>query len=78
MEIAPGDRVIITDTNGADHEVEALSGVEHKGHDFPVVWVRRPLRPDARPRPSHGGRGRWHEPTERMAWPADAVRPADD
>lgn len=39
----------------------ADSEVESEGHDFPVVWVQRPLRT--------GG-------TDRMPWPAEAVSPA--
>jgi hypothetical protein len=58
LDISPGDRVIITDVEGVEHEVEALSGVEHKGHAFPLVWVNRPL--------SSG-----YDPTP---WPAESVR----
>lgn len=58
-EISAGTTVIVTDAAGAEHEVEALSGVEQKGHAFPLVWVNRPL--------TSGG----FEPTP---WPADAVR----
>lgn len=61
--IAPGTRVVITDADGAEHEVEALTGIERKGHAFPLVWVNRPL--------VSGG----FEPTP---WPADAVRVATD
>lgn len=61
--IEAGMRVIITDADGKDHEVEALSGVEQKGHAFPLVWVNRPL--------NAGG----FEPTP---WPADAVRVVAD
>lgn len=59
--IAAGMRVIITDADGAEHEVEALSGIEQKGHAFPLVWVNRPLVSGE------------FEPTP---WPADAVRAA--
>lgn len=61
--IQAGLRVIITDAEGAEHEVEALSGIEQKGHAFPLVWVNRPL--------VSGG----FEPTP---WPAEAVRVATD
>jgi hypothetical protein len=61
--ITAGMRVIITDADGSDHEVEALSGVEQKGHAFPLVWVNRPL--------TSGG-------FEPMPWPAEAVRAASD
>jgi hypothetical protein len=61
--IEAGMRVVITDANGDEHEVEAVSGVEQKGHAFPLVWVNRPL--------VSGG----FEPTP---WPADAVRVASD
>ncbi len=61
--IQPGVRVVITDADGIDHEVEALSAVEQKGHAFPLVWVNRPL--------GSGG-------FEPMPWPADAVRVASD
>ena len=61
--VAPGVRVVIVDAAGAEHEVEALSGVEDKGHASPIVWVNRPLYA--------GG-------FEPMPWPADAVRVADD
>lgn len=58
-DIQAGTRVIVTDAGGAEHEVEALSGVEQQGHAFPLVWVNRPL--------SSGG----FEPTP---WPAESVR----
>jgi hypothetical protein len=58
-EIKAGIRVIVTDATGVEHEVEALSGIEQKGHAFPLVWVNRPL--------SAGG-------FEPMPWPAEAVR----
>lgn len=58
-EITQGTKLIITDASGTEHEAEALSGVEHKGHSFPIVWVNRPLK--------SGG----FDPTP---WPADAVR----
>ena len=56
----PGDPIVITDANGEDHPTQALSGVEVEGHNFPVVWVSRPL--------SGGG-------ADRAPWPAAAVRP---
>lgn len=63
VTIAPGTRVVITDAEGNDHEVEALSGIERRGHAFPVVWVNRPLvSGDFEPTP----------------WPAEAVRAATD
>ena len=61
--VAPGVRVIIKDAYGAEHEAEDLSGVEDKGHTFPVVWVNRPLH--------KGGFEPW-------PWPAEDVRVADD
>ena len=61
--IQPGVRLIVTDADGAEHEVEALSGIEVKGHAFPLVWVNRPLVS-----------GKF-EPTP---WPVDAVRVAAD
>jgi plastocyanin len=57
--IQAGTQVVIIDADGASHEVEALSGIENKGHSFPVVWVNRPL--------TSGG-------FEPIPWPADAVR----
>lgn len=57
--IQAGTKVIITDAEGVDHEVEALSGVEQKGHAFPLVWVNRPL--------ASGD-------FEPMPWPVEAVR----
>lgn len=60
-DIAPGVPVVITDAYGAEMPTTALSGVETAGHDFPVVWVERPLK--------GGG-------TERAPWPLEAVRPA--
>lgn len=61
--IHPHSKVIITDADGEEHAVEALSGVERKGHAFPIVWVNRPLRSgDFEPIP----------------WPAENVRVADD
>lgn len=59
ITIEAGMRVIITDVDGHDHEVEALSGVEKKGHSFPVVWVNRPMKTGD---------------FEPMPWPADSVR----
>jgi hypothetical protein len=61
--IQAGVRLIITDADGAEHEVEALSGIEHKGHAFPLVWVNRPLVSGE------------FEPTP---WPVEAVRVAGD
>ena len=61
--IIAGTKVVITDVDGVEHEVEALSGVERKGHAFPLVWVNRPLVSGE------------FEPTP---WPADAVRVSDD
>jgi hypothetical protein len=58
--IAPGDLVVVTDADGREHEVQALSTVETDGHAFPVVWIARPLR--------SGG-------TDRVPWPVEAVRP---
>jgi hypothetical protein len=60
--IVPGMTVIVVDAEGVEHQVEALSGVETGGHNFPVVWVARPL--------AAGG-------TDRVPWPAEAVRPAE-
>jgi hypothetical protein len=57
--IEAGTKVIITDAFGADHEVEALSGVEDEGHAFPLVWVNRPLKSGE---------------FEPVPWPADSVR----
>lgn len=54
---------MIIDASGAEFEVEALSGVEHKGHAFPLVWVNRPL--------TAGG-------FEPAPWPADSVRVVAD
>lgn len=61
--IQAGSLVIITDADGAEHQVEALSGIERKGHAFPLVWVNRPLVSGE------------FEPTP---WPAEAVRVATD
>lgn len=57
--IAPGMRVVITDAEGSEYEVEALSGIEQKGHAFPLVWVNRPL--------TSGG-------FEATPWPAENVK----
>ncbi len=59
--ITPGDDVVVTDASGREHRMVAESTVESVGHDFPVVWVRRPLY--------DGG-------FDRMPWPAEDVRPA--
>lgn len=59
--IAPGVSVIVLDAEGQEHHVQALSGIETEGHNFPVVWIARPL--------SGGG-------TDRVPWPLEAVRPA--
>lgn len=58
-EIKAGVSVVITDAEGDEYKVEALSGVETTRHLFPIVWVNRPLR--------DGG----FEPTP---WPAESVR----
>lgn len=63
VAIQAGVRVVITDADGAEYEVEALSGVESKGHAFPLVWVNRPLVSGE------------FEPTP---WPAEAVRVTSD
>lgn len=61
--IEAGTRVIVTDAEGVEYEVEALSGVESEGHAFPLVWVNRPLvSGDFEP----------------MPWPAEAVRAASN
>lgn len=38
-QIANGDRVIIKYAYGNEHDAIAQSGVEVKGHSFPIVWV---------------------------------------
>lgn len=58
-ELAPGTGVTITDAYGQSIETRALSGIEKVGHSFPVVWVERPLADGS---------------TDRVPWPADAVR----
>lgn len=57
--IEAGAQVVITDVDGNEYECEALSGVERKGHAFPLVWVNRPL--------ASGG-------FDPMPWPAESVR----
>jgi hypothetical protein len=37
-----GQAVVVTDFRGNTHRMVALSDVEEKGHDFPVVWVSEP------------------------------------
>lgn len=59
--ITAGMKVVATDVDGHEHEMEALSGLETAGHSFPVVWVARPLVSGD---------------TDRVPWPADAIRPA--
>jgi hypothetical protein len=61
--IQAGTKVVITDADGVEHLVEALSGIEQKGHSFPIVWVNRPMRSGD------------FEPTP---WPAEAVRMVSD
>lgn len=61
--IQAGTKVVITDADGVEHLVEALSGIEQKGHSFPVVWVNRPMRTGD------------FEPTP---WPVESVRVASD
>lgn len=58
-DIRAGAKVVVTDAEGVEHEVEALSGVEQKGHAFPLVWINRPL--------ASGG-------FEPIPWPAESVR----
>lgn len=60
-DIAPGMTVLVTDAEGHEHRVKALSEIESDGHSFPIVWVARPLEA--------GG-------TDRVPWPLEAVRPA--
>ena len=60
-DLEPGTGVLITDAYGQTIPTRALSGVEKAGHSFPVVWVERPLTDGT---------------TDRVPWPADAVRPA--
>lgn len=60
-EITPGTPVVITDASGTEIRTRALSGVETTGHNFPVVWVERPLKDGS---------------TEPAPWPLEAVRPA--
>ena len=59
--IQRGVSLMVRDASGIEHPMTADSGIETVGHDFPVVWVRRPLR--------DGGQ-------DRVPWPADDVRPA--
>jgi hypothetical protein len=61
--VVSGSRVVITDSDGTEHEVEALTEVQETGYSFPIIWVNRPLY--------DGG-------FEPVPWPADAVRLADD
>ena len=56
----PGMMVTVLDADGTKHHVKALSGVETEGHNFPVVWIERPL--------AAGG-------VDRVPWPAEAVEP---
>ena len=58
--ISVGDDVVIIDAFGQELATRALSGLESKGHSFPVVWVERRV-----------GTG-----TEPAPWPAEAVRRA--
>jgi hypothetical protein len=58
-DINAGARVLIVDVRGYEYETTALSGVEKRGHAFPVVWVERPL--------NGGG-------TDQVPWPASDVR----
>lgn len=64
-QIKPGSRVVITDVDGLEHVVEALSGVQ-RGHSMLVVWVNRPVRFD---------RARKFDP---CPWPVEAVRLVPD
>jgi len=57
--IENGALVVITDADGNEHTVRALSAVETEGHSFPVVWIERPL--------TAGG-------VDRFPWPAESVR----
>jgi hypothetical protein len=57
--ITEGTPVVITDAFGKEWPTTALSGVEIKGHSFPVIWVKRPL--------TAGG---W----DKAPWPAESVR----
>lgn len=59
-EIRRGDPVIAVDADGIEHVVTALSGVEVKGHSFPVIWINIPKKA--------GG-------FEPCPWPAESVRP---
>lgn len=57
--IGPGDHLFARDAWGKPVRLRALSGVETKGHNFPVVWVERPL--------AAGG-------TDRVPWPVEAIK----
>jgi len=56
--IEPNTWVVVTDAEGDEYRVEALTGIE-QGHKFPIVWVNRPL--------FQGG-------FDPMPWPAESVR----
>ena len=60
VNIEPGTWLVVTDAEGKEHRMEALSRPE-RGRDFPIVWVRRPL--------ASGGH-------DRVPWPLESVRPA--
>jgi len=38
-EFVEGQRVVIKDAYGHYHQAIATSGVETRGHSFPIVWV---------------------------------------
>lgn len=67
MEIQPGDKVIVVDAFGVEHERRALTGVV-PAHDFDVVWACRENEWE-----TAVAEGR--QP-EGVPWPVEDVRPA--
>lgn len=67
--IEPGALVTIKTADGQELLRRAVSGVEEKGHDFPVVWVTTEEEWEA-------ANGNGHR-AEARPWPAEDVELAE-
>lgn len=56
--IAAGDHLLVRDAHDHKLRVRAASEIEVAGHNFPVVWIERPLADGT---------------TDLVPWPLDAV-----
>lgn len=68
LSITPGERIVVRDSRGREHDRIALTNVV-QGRDIPVVWAARVDEWDAARRENR-------EP-EAVPWPATDVRRAE-